>query len=79
MSAGTESLHVIRPLKLKAAGLQEFPYRFPEDRWINDPTSWPCIEYGDIYTYLIETPGVHTKEYMLWHLCAMQLSNFCQK
>ena len=27
--------------------------------WIDDPTKWPHVSYGDAYQYLIETPGQH--------------------
>ena len=33
-----------------------------EDGWIDDISLWPPVEYGCIYTYLIETPGPYTKE-----------------
>ena len=29
--------------------------------WTN-PSSWPDLTFGDLYTYLIETPGIYTKE-----------------
>lgn len=43
--------------KLAVAGLGECPYRMPGDAFTNDPTSWPEFQYGDLYTYLIESPG----------------------
>ena len=43
--------------KLKLAGLDDCPYKLPADRWINDPKQWPAIEYGDVYNYLIKSPG----------------------
>lgn len=43
--------------KLQSVGLDECPYDFPADKWINDPTHWPEVQYPDIYSYLVETPG----------------------
>ena len=28
--------------------------------WIDDPTEWPDVSFGDVYQYLIETPGRYT-------------------
>lgn len=30
--------------------------------WKDDPSMWPGLEYPDIWTYLIESPGIYTKE-----------------
>ena len=38
------------------------PYKIPVDSWIDDVTKWPKVEFGDLYTYLIETNGQFTKE-----------------
>ena len=38
------------------------PYEIPDDSWIDDITKWPRVEFGDLYTYLIETKGHFTKE-----------------
>ena len=38
------------------------PYEIPADSWIDDITKWPKVEFGDLYTYLIETKGQFTKE-----------------
>ena len=43
--------------KLQAMKLSECPYRLPADVWVDNPTSWPEIEYPDVYVYLINTPG----------------------
>ena len=32
------------------------------NRWTNNPSSWPDLTFGDLYTYLIKTPGIYTKE-----------------
>ena len=43
--------------KLSVAGLENCPYRLPADVWLADPTQWPDIEFGKLYTYLTSTPG----------------------
>lgn len=50
--------------KLQDCDLTECPYLIPEDAWVNQPTSWPSLEYPDMYEYLINTPGVFTREAM---------------
>jgi hypothetical protein len=37
------------------------PYKLTTG-WINDMSVWPDITFGDIYSYLIDSPGVYTKE-----------------
>ena len=37
----------------------------PEDEWIDDVSQWPSLEFGDIYTYLIDTPGTFTRETLI--------------
>ena len=37
------------------------PYSISEG-WKKEVESWPDLTYGDIYEYLIETPGQYTKE-----------------
>ena len=32
------------------------------DGWTDSPRNWPDVTFGDIYVYLIETPGTYTKE-----------------
>ncbi len=32
--------------------------------WVDDITKWPSVEFGDIYTYLIEFPNAFSKEAM---------------
>ena len=38
------------------------PYQLPENEWIDDITVWPSVEFGCIYSYLIERRGDFTKE-----------------
>lgn len=49
--------------KLKVRGVKiPDPYSISDDFWIDDPTKWPDIEFGDVYTYLIDREGMFTKE-----------------
>ena len=50
--------------KLKDVDLDCCPYQIPFDTWKNDPTKWPDLEFPEINVYLIETPGVFTRESM---------------
>ena len=52
--------------KLGDLGIEDCPYELPADVWNNDPTCWPCLEYPEVYEYLINnnTPGVFTREAM---------------
>ena len=50
--------------KLKLVNLDMCSYQIPADSWENDPTTWPALEYPDIYHCLVETPGVFTRESM---------------
>ena len=38
------------------------PYEIPESMWQDYITKWPSIQFGDLYTYLIESKGPYTKE-----------------
>ena len=38
------------------------PYQIPPEEWVDDPKKWPPVEFGQIYAYLIVTPGLFTKE-----------------
>ena len=40
----------------------EDPFNIEESHWIDDPCEWPPVEFGQIHTYLIESPGQFTKE-----------------
>ncbi|KAK2180565.1 hypothetical protein NP493_437g00005 [Ridgeia piscesae] len=50
--------------KLTALSAGTCPYKIPAGSWIDDPTKWPGIEWPDVAYYLIETPGVFTRESM---------------
>ena len=38
------------------------PYGITEDLWLDDVTKWPSVEFGDLYTYPINTKGPFTKK-----------------
>ena len=38
------------------------PYQVPENEWVDDVALWPPVEFGCIYSYLIERTGEFTKE-----------------
>ena len=40
------------------------PYSIPDSDWKSDVTLWPDVGYGDIWNYLVLTPGVYTAETM---------------
>lgn len=51
--------------KLELCGLKQIcPYQLPGDAWIDDPIKWPSLEWPELYDYLINTPGVFTREAM---------------
>uniref|UniRef100_A0A1X7T104 Uncharacterized protein n=1 Tax=Amphimedon queenslandica TaxID=400682 RepID=A0A1X7T104_AMPQE len=37
-------------------------FQIPDEWWRDDLASWPAIEFSQVYTYLIETPGPFTRE-----------------
>lgn len=37
------------------------PYGIDKKDWINDVTTWPDLQFGDINTYLIDTKGTYTQ------------------
>ena len=38
------------------------PYNLREDQLVDDVLKWPNVEYGNLYNYLIKTPGPFTEE-----------------
>ena len=50
--------------KLELCGLNVCPYQLPADAWKNEPTQWPNLEWPEIYDYLVNTPGIYTREAM---------------
>lgn len=43
-------------------GSSSLPDPYCLKNWQNNPSLWPDVTFGDIYTYLIDTPGIYTKE-----------------
>ena len=56
--------------RLEVLGLKEEDDPYADnnsEKFIDDLASWPPIEYGNIFCYFIERPGVYTKqELMQW-------------
>ena len=50
--------------KLDLVGLDQCPFKYSGDTWINNPNQWPEIMYHDVYNYLIKFPGVFSGEAM---------------
>ena len=40
------------------------PFVVEEEKWKDDVSLWPAVEFGQIYTYLIDSPGQFTREKM---------------
>ena len=54
--------------KLMLLGLTEKddPYLLKDStRFVDDLTKWPPVEYGNIFCYFIERPGVYTRRQLL--------------
>ena len=55
--------------KLQAVGLgiQDDPYKPENDtKYVGDNMSiWPKVEYGNIFAYFVQRPGVYTQEQLL--------------
>ena len=54
--------------KLEVSNLSECPYKLASTLWKDDTSIWPNIQYGDIYDYLINTPGNRNSFTMLFVL-----------
>ena len=39
-------------------------YEISNERWTDNVMLWPPVEFGEVYTYLIDTPGQFTREKM---------------
>ena len=52
--------------KLRMLGLAEDddPYA-NEARFVDDLSEWPPIEYGNIFCYFVQRPGVYTQQQLL--------------
>ena len=49
-------------VKLKSVRLDSGPYDLPKNQWSTDINIWPDINFGDIYMYLISSPGKYRHE-----------------
>ena len=58
----------LEKLKLLDIALKDDPYSSDgQANFIEDMTKWPQVEYGHIFCYFIERPGVYTrKQLMNW-------------
>lgn len=45
--------------------MERCPYQLPADVWVDDPTKWPELEWPEVCSYLINSPGIYTKEAMM--------------
>ena len=62
--------------KLKADSLPD-SYSIPAGSWSDDVTKWPSIDFGDVYSYLIETTGPFTKEKLKAYKSLEAYNYFC--
>ena len=51
--------------KLSLLGLNEDEDPYQSMNFIDDMTLWPPVNYGDIFCYFIDRPGVYTKQQLL--------------
>ena len=54
----------IDKLKLPSGKVLPDPYQLEPEMWSEDLKLWPDVEFGNIYTYLIGTPGQFTQQSM---------------
>ena len=38
------------------------PFSIPQEKWKDDVSLWPPVEFGQLYAYLVDTPGPFTRE-----------------
>ena len=43
-------------------GASSLPDPYSLKGWTSNPSSWPDLTFGDLHTYLIETPSIYTKD-----------------
>lgn len=60
----SEYLDYLAQRRYTKSGTEDLPdpYGIPEDMWLEDITKWPHLEFGDLYTYLIESKGPYIKQ-----------------
>ena len=54
--------HYFQKLQTESEVLPD-PYSLVNEQWIDDVRRWPSLEFGDVYTYLIETKGPLTRNH----------------
>lgn len=58
----TAKKRYLEKLKVDGSVSLKDPYSIAESQWTEDMKEWPEIHFGDLYTYLINTKGIYTKE-----------------
>ena len=53
--------HYLTKLNINGYTLED-PYVIEASLWSEDTSKWPDLQFGDIYTYLVNTEGCYTKE-----------------
>lgn len=43
--------------KLLLINSDECSYKLPAGVWKNNPCNWPDLQFDDVYSYLIDSPG----------------------
>ena len=51
----------LQKLRIGGIGLPD-PFGINEGLWSEDVKRWPTMEFGDLYSYLVNTEGTYTKE-----------------
>ena len=51
--------------KLSVINCKECPYKLPTGVWEKNMCKWPDLQYGDVYSYLIESPCSCTLPFFL--------------
>ena len=51
----------LQKLRIGGIGLPD-PFGIDEGLWSEDVKRWPTMEFGDLYSYLVNTEGTYTKK-----------------
>ena len=51
----------LQKLRIGGIGLPD-PFGIDKGLWSEDVKRWPTMEFGDLYSYLVNTEGTYTKE-----------------
>lgn len=49
---------------MNICSLEVCPNQLSADAWVNDLTTWPNLEWPEIYNYLVNSPGIFILEAM---------------